>query len=67
MALARACTDELQMKAFRDNFGGQSAEKLPGILVLLRKKKGGMGRDSEAAAEVENVEHNGIIQLFWER
>lgn len=54
------------MKAFRDNFGGQSAEELPGMFVLIRGKKG-KRRISEAAAEVENVEHNGIIQLFWGR
>lgn len=44
------------MKAFRDNFVGQSAEKLPGFFVLIRKKKkkGSEGL-SEEAAEMENV------------
>lgn len=52
------------MKALRDHFLGQSAEKLPGFFVLIRGEKKGSEGLSEAAAEVENVQHNGIILVF---
>lgn len=78
MALARARTDESQMKAFRDNFGGQSAEKLPGIFVLLRKKKGdgegfrGGSRGGECRTQRNHSAFLGevirfIVEMFAER
>lgn len=52
------------MKAFSRQFRGTISRKASRNFCAYKEKIGSEGL-SEAAAEVENVQHNGIILVFW--